>query len=68
MDMRAIDRMRIVAWACLLAGISLVVWQTASGNSSDMLFNIGVMAMVTGSVLRVYGEIPLWQSSSGCVA
>jgi drug/metabolite transporter (DMT)-like permease len=54
--MRAIDRMRIVAWACMLAGISLVVWQAASGNSSDMLFNIGVMAMVTGSVLRVYGK------------
>jgi hypothetical protein len=54
--MKASDRIRIVAWACLLSGFSLVVWQAASGNGSDMLFNIGVMAMITGSVLRVYGK------------
>jgi hypothetical protein len=54
--MKASDWIRIVAWACLLTGISLVAWQAASGNNSDMLFNIGVMALITGSVLRVYGK------------
>jgi hypothetical protein len=54
--MKAIDRIRIVAWACLLTGISLVAWQAASGHGSDVLFNIGVMAMITGSVLRVFGK------------
>jgi hypothetical protein len=54
--MKAIDRIRIVAWACLLAGISLVAWQAASGHGSDGLFNVGVVAMIVGSVLRVYGK------------
>jgi hypothetical protein len=54
--MKGIDRIRIVAWVCLLAGISLVAWQATSGHGSDLLFNIGVMALITGSVLRVYGK------------
>jgi hypothetical protein len=54
--MKGIDRTRIVAWTCLLAGISLVAWQATSGHGSDLLFNIGVMALITGSVLRVYGK------------
>jgi hypothetical protein len=54
--MKAIDRIRIVAWACLLTGITLVAWQAASGHGSDSLFNIGVAAMIVGSVLRVYGK------------
>jgi hypothetical protein len=54
--MKAIDRIRIVAWACLLSGISLVAWQAASGRGSDILFNVGVVAMIVGSVLRVYGK------------
>jgi|ERR1700730_9746785 hypothetical protein len=56
LDMKGIDRIRIVAWTCLLTGILLVVWQASSGRGSDLLFNIGVMAMITGSVLRVYGK------------
>ncbi len=55
--MRAIDRVRLVARACLLAGISLAVWQAASGGGSDWLFNLGVAAMIIGSVLRVYAKI-----------
>jgi hypothetical protein len=54
--MKVIDRIRIVAWACLLTGISLVAWQAVSGHGSDSLFNIGAMAMIVGSVLRVYGK------------
>ena len=54
--MKGIDRTRIVAWSCLLTGISLVAWQATSGHGSDLLFNIGVMAMIIGSVLRVYGK------------
>jgi hypothetical protein len=56
MGMKAIGPIRIVAWACLLTGIALVAWQATSGHGSDLLFNIGVMAMITGSVLRVYGK------------
>jgi hypothetical protein len=54
--MKGIDPIRIVAWACLLTGISVVAWQATSGHGSDLLFNIGVLAMITGSVLRVYGK------------
>jgi hypothetical protein len=54
--MKGIDRVRIVAWACLLTGISIVGWQATSGHGSDFLFNIGVLAMITGSVLRVFGK------------
>jgi hypothetical protein len=54
--MKGIDQIHLVAWACLLTGISLVAWQATSGHGSDLLFNIGVMAMITGSVLRVYGK------------
>jgi membrane-bound ClpP family serine protease len=54
--MRAIDGMRIAAWTCLLAGAALIVWEAASGGASNVLFNIGVVAMISGSVLRVYGK------------
>jgi hypothetical protein len=54
--MKAIGRIRLVAWACLLVGFAHIVWQAASGRGSDWLFNIGVTAMITGSVLRVYGN------------
>jgi len=53
---KAINRIRIVGYAFLLTGITLVAWQTASGHGSDSLFNIGVVAMIVGSVLRVYGK------------
>ena len=56
MVMKSIDRIRILAWACLLTGIAIVVWQANSGGGSDWLFNIGVAAMITGSVLRVFGK------------
>lgn len=56
MAMKTNDRIRIVAWACLLIGISLIVWQARSGGGSDWLFNVGVAAMITGSVLRVYAK------------
>lgn len=52
--MNAIDRVRIVAWVCILIGVSLIVWQAASSPGSDWLFNVGVIAMIIGSVLRVY--------------
>jgi hypothetical protein len=55
-DVKAIDRTQLVAWACLLAGFSLVAWQAASGGGSDLLFNIGVVAVIAGGVLRVYGN------------
>jgi hypothetical protein len=48
--MKGIDRTPIVALVCLLTGFSLVAWQAASGRGSDLLFNIGVVAMITGSV------------------
>jgi hypothetical protein len=54
--MRAIDGIRVAAWTCLLVGVVLIVWQAASGGVSDGLFNIGVGAMISGSVLRVYGK------------
>ena len=54
--MMAIDRIRIVAWTCLLIGVSLILWQATAGHGSDWLFNTGVVAMIVGSVLRVYGN------------
>jgi hypothetical protein len=54
--MRAIDGIRVVAWTCLLVGAVLIVWQAASGGASEWLFDIGVGAMISGSVLRVYGK------------
>ncbi len=54
--MRSTDRIRIVAWACLLGGFLIIAWQAASGSGSDKLFNIGLVAMIAGSVLRVYGK------------
>jgi ECF sigma factor len=54
--MRSTDRIRIVAWVCLLGGFLIIAWQAASGSGSDKLFNIGLVAMITGSVLRLYGK------------
>ena len=54
--MRAIDGIRVAAWTCLLIGVVLIVWQAASGGASEWLFDTGVGAMISGSVLRVYGK------------
>jgi hypothetical protein len=54
--MKSTNRTRIVAWVCLLGGFLIVAWQAASGGGSDKLFNIGLVAMITGSVLRVFGK------------
>jgi drug/metabolite transporter (DMT)-like permease len=54
--MKSTDRIRTAAWACLLCGVLIIAWQAASGGGSDKLFNIGLVAMITGSVLRVYGK------------
>ena len=54
--MKSTDRIRTFAWACLLFGGLIIAWQAASGGGSDKLFNIGLVAMITGSVLRVYGK------------
>jgi hypothetical protein len=54
--MKAIAVIRVAAWTALLVGAALVVWQATSGHGSDLLFNIGVVAMICGSVLRVYGN------------
>jgi hypothetical protein len=55
-EMKAIAAIRVAAWTALMMGAALVVWQAASGHGSDLLFNIGVVAMIGGSVLRVYGN------------
>ena len=54
--MKSTNWIRIIAWACLLGGVSIIAWQAASGGGSDKLFNIGLMGMIIGSVLRVYGK------------
>ncbi len=54
--MKANDGIRVAAWLCLLIGFLLVLWQATSGRGSDWLFNSGVVAMIGGSVLRVYAN------------
>ena len=54
--MKSTNWIRIIAWACLPGGFLIIAWQAASGGGSDKLFNIGLVAMITGSVLRVYGK------------
>jgi hypothetical protein len=56
MGMKSTSWIRIIAWACLLGGVLIIAWQAASGGGSDKVFNVGLVAMITGSVLRVYGK------------
>src|SRR5271169_2755562 len=48
--MKSTNWIRIIAWACLLGGVLIIAWQAASGGGSDKVFNIGLVAMITGSV------------------
>ena len=56
MGVKSINWIRMIAWACLLGGVLIIAWQAASGGGSDKVFNVGLVAMITGSVLRVYGK------------
>ena len=56
MGMKSTNWIRMIAWACLLGGVLIIAWQAASGGGSDKVFNIGLVAMIAGSVLRVYGK------------
>ncbi len=49
-------KLLLFGWLIALAGLALVVWQAAQGGGSDRLFNIGVVALIVGGVLRVYAR------------
>ena len=49
-------KLLLAGWLIAIAGLALVVWQAAQGGGSDRLFNIGVVALIVGTVLRVYAR------------
>jgi hypothetical protein len=55
--MHSRHRLLLAGWLIAIAGLALVVWQAAQGGGgSDRLFNIGVVALIVGNVLRVYAR------------
>jgi hypothetical protein len=51
-----INRLSIVGWSLVLIGILLILANTSNGGRPEWLFNVGILLMVAGSVLRVYGK------------
>jgi predicted site-specific integrase-resolvase len=54
--MFGINRLSLVGWTCAAIGLAIVVLQAANGNTSDWLFNVALLLVITGFVLRVYGK------------
>ena len=54
--MYGINRLSIVGWSLVVTGLLLVLWQTSNGGRPEWLFNVGLLLVVAGGVLRVYGK------------
>ena len=49
-------RLAIVGWSIFLVGLLLFVRQLSAGGQSDLLFDLSVVLMISGTVLRLYAS------------